>query len=698
MRREGMNTVVIYALSTPPIITANVSIHCATPPPPYPQPSTLITQSTTQPMSDPVYSMFLRMVSSEIKFKEPTVLPASQCDNSTPQPARKHATTNHLALKHPSPSGEPPAKKPRIESTVGPAAGVHIGIGTSAATPTMMEQKQQLSFLAVPTGGVPGNGAGSIMPPAMKEQSHSIVYRPRPTGRVPDNCGKLSLAPDTKLQSAPMPSTAVLSGRAPNGSGSSVPALGVRTQSSMTPTIVYTAVPDGRFINGTTNPGRTPVTKKENKAPNIRSPAINASVTKNRFAARSIDGKVPTPGGVAPFRNAAFTPKMLVPSVNAGGKAPIETPVIRESVVQTSDIPPEINLGSKETPIVISPGRGYKYTPCTSEEMEKARESLRPVINGRDDWMLESPPSMQSRHLDRTIGERCNTKHSVARAMKNVAAFTATDTPPYPSIHPTPNIATNNAPTAPMAIDTAFIGSISRIAKAASNSVPSLPTVQTAPPARSYLKADAATQTSLSPETGSSAIVTRRLTANAANNTSPPPPDPPANSIKIPLMVDTATNTTPPPTCITVAIGIQSHPPQTSDAATNTTSPATHTTASTVTQTLISQTSNAATNTTAFTTIEIEGHVYNVPVDPVEYFHAMRREVLASYRALMDKSGTLRDFHLVWSNARKRRAEEEEVEELDERAVKRWRIEFGTGNGKGMEGGGGDEDFCAPKD
>ncbi|RPB10691.1 hypothetical protein P167DRAFT_576009 [Morchella conica CCBAS932] len=683
-------------------------------------------------MSDPVYSMFLKMASSDIMFEAYSIMPGPPHNPSTPQLAPNAAITSHLPHKRSNDSGQPPAKRPCIPFTVGSATGVAIGIGVAATTPAMMDQNHHIATPTVSRGQVPNyssttvtapamreenyqitspavsaghvpNGSGKISTaPATTEQSHCIVYTAVSAGRVPSSCGRLAVAPTAKNQSPPIGSTAAVpAGRAPNGGDSSVAAV------AMKKIVVYTTESVGNFINGSANSARTPVTQKENTAPTIRCAAVKSPAPNSLSAALSASGKAPTPRGVAPPRNAAPTLKTFPPSGTAGGKALVETPIKRESVVHTSGMRPEMNVGSNKAAISINRGLQYNYTPCTSEEMEKAMEPLRPVVTVSDAWMLEAFPSMQSRPPAHFRGERSDTIRSAARATNNIAPFSAPDpgfysstsqiangpinsapslpegvnTAPYDSICQAVNGTTNTTPSPPVAIDTAFIGSISRIAKAASNSAPFIPPARAAATTLRHQQADAASQTPHSLETGFTPIVTRPHTANAANNTPPPPPDPAASAITTPLTVDAAANTTSPPTCTSATIS---------------------------TQTPTLQTSNAATNTAAVTIIEIEGHVYNVPTDPVQFFHVMRREILASYRALMDKSGTLRDFHMVWSSAKKRAPEEMEGGELEEvivmgerKVVKRRRVEVGTGNekcGGGVSGSGRDEDFCAPKD
>ncbi|KAI5839694.1 hypothetical protein DFP73DRAFT_613519 [Morchella snyderi] len=48
-----------------------------------------------------------------------------------------------------------------------------------------------------------------------------------------------------------------------------------------------------------------------------------------------------------------------------------------------------------------------------------------------------------------------------------------------------------------------------------------------------------------------------------------------------------------------------------------------------------------------FTSIFIDGYVFDVPANPVECYHKVRQEVIASYRAVVARRGTERDMALV---------------------------------------------------
>ncbi|KAH0603062.1 uncharacterized protein H6S33_008066 [Morchella sextelata] len=117
---------------------------------------------------------------------------------------------------------------------------------------------------------------------------------------------------------------------------------------------------------------------------------------------------------------------------------------------------------------------------------------------------------------------------------------------------------------------------------------------------------------------------------------------------------------------------------------------------------------NAATNTSTlspagFTAIVIDGHIFEVPADPVECFHTVRQQVIASYRAVVARSGTDRDLAVAMGTgaaeggggvgaAGKRAAEGCEGEEG--RPVKRWRVQVGDGGSGGNAAEDGDGGGC----
>lgn len=125
-------------------------------------------------------------------------------------------------------------------------------------------------------------------------------------------------------------------------------------------------------------------------------------------------------------------------------------------------------------------------------------------------------------------------------------------------------------------------------------------------------------------------------------------------------------------------------------------------------------TADAATNTAPLlslagvTTIMIDGHVLEAPTDPVACFHAVRQQVIASYRAVVARSGTERDLAVamgtgvlgegpgeaaVYVRQKRKRAPEGPGGE-ESRHAKRWRVQVGDGEdggniAEGADGAGG---------
>ncbi|KAH8152212.1 uncharacterized protein LAJ45_03638 [Morchella importuna] len=113
---------------------------------------------------------------------------------------------------------------------------------------------------------------------------------------------------------------------------------------------------------------------------------------------------------------------------------------------------------------------------------------------------------------------------------------------------------------------------------------------------------------------------------------------------------------------------------------------------------------DAATNTlpllppAGITVIVIDGHAFEVPADPVACFHAVRQQVIASYRAIAARNGTERDLAVAMGTGAaggggevcvagkmKRASEGPEGEEGCQ--VKRWKVQVGYGGDGGNVAG-----------
>ncbi|KAH0603067.1 uncharacterized protein H6S33_008071 [Morchella sextelata] len=557
-------------------------------------------------MSDPLYSMFIRMVSSEDRFEALRPVPGPPCDTTTLHPAAKVTTPNPLPIEIFSDSDEPLEKKPRITSTAVPAGSVLDGSDKAATAPATKQQKPRVVSTALPMGQVLGGGDKSAVATATRKQMPFIVYTPVTAGIVPSGNGKSATATTRRIQMPPIVYTPGPGGMVPSGSNKSATAT---TTGIWKPHIAPTAPPAGLVPTGS-------------------SKLVTA-------AAAGIQSKTPTPRPTAGNTAAARRQGTLPASRNPHSTAFIEAPVKPQSVLGTFVIPPVIHMSGNKTPTSTTAAEEDSLPPLSEEDREWANQILALEDSARrnhlsdkfPDWDLGLPESIQPAYGSLYPGECSHTKQSEVSISTNIAGSTRVDIAPFGR----------------------------------------------------HRTADSTTQTPPSPGKGPTvptrAVIARHNMANATTKTSLQPPDPIATTTATRPMTDAATNTSSPSIRTTATIGIQ---------------------------TLIPRTSNAATNTAAFTTIDIEGHAFNVPVDPVEYFHVMRREILASFRALMEQKGTLRDFHMVWSSARKRAAEEIEAEDggdldVEEgRVVKRWRVENGLG--KGVDKADGDEDCCSPKD
>lgn len=457
-------------------------------------------------------------------------------------------------------------------------------------------------------------------------------------------------------------STAVPAGPVLDGSDKSATAPATKQQK---PRVVSTALPMRQVLGGGDKSAVATATRKQ--MPFIVYTPVTAGIVASgssrlaTAAAAGIQSKTPTPRSTAGNTAAARRQGTLPASRDPHSTAFIEAPVKPQSVLGTFVIPPVIHMSGNKTPTSTTAAEEDSLPPLSEEDREWANQIFALEDSARrnhlsdkfPDWDLGLPESIQPAYGSLYPGDCSHTKQSEVSTSTNIAGSTRVDIGFYSPIRQTTNTATNKIPSPPMGSSVA--------------------------PFARHRTADSTTQTppspGKSPTVPTRAVIARHNMANATTKTSLQPPDPIATTTATRPMTDAATNTSSPSIRTTATIGIQ---------------------------TLIPRTSNAATNTAAFTTIDIEGDAFNVPVDPVEYFHVMRREILASFRALMEQKGTLRDFHIVWSSARKRAAEEIEAEDggdldVEEgRVVKRWRVENGLG--KGVDKADGDEDCCSPKD
>ncbi|KAI5839692.1 hypothetical protein DFP73DRAFT_587383 [Morchella snyderi] len=418
------------------------------------------------------------------------------------------------------------------------------------------------------------------------------------------------------------------------------------------PRIGSIAMPAGQVPSGSGISATASAMKEQSKPTIITSTVGKATDPRRLSKASTSTPTVSKASTTASTLNKASDPRVqrkLSPSGNPVGKATdprkqtklpssVEMPVQAERVLHTL-----VALGNSLPPI----------SPADINWRKKASDlvssySGTDVSNGLSDWNLGVSESIQPSSL--YLSECPRAPQIVLSTSANPAGSTGVDTDLYSSIRQAAGNNIKKTPTPPTCLTTPPIARFRQVEAEA----PTLPSLNRHP---------------------TSAVIGRRDIANVTTNTSLPPLELTAATTGKRPTADAAMNTSSPPIVSTVTIAIQTTEPQTS---------------------------NAATETPAYKTIYIDGYAFNVPGELVEYFHVMSPKIVVPDPLPLDRTGTLGDFHVVWSCARKRAAGEMEeggardLEVEEGRVVKRWKVDIG--NGKAVDRGDGDEDFYAPKD